>query len=86
MTVTLCEPPGRYLVEAQNRGTHYCTEVLFTPESDATTRVRLTFDVESRGPVGKVVGAVLGGLVGRSVAKSLQQDLDDLATAAEALR
>jgi carbon monoxide dehydrogenase subunit G len=82
MTVTVCEPPNHYLVEAQSRGTHYRSEFTFTPEGD-DTRVKATFGAESHGPVGKVVGAVLGGLLSRSVAKTLQQDLDDLADAAE---
>lgn len=82
MTVTICEPPSRYLVEAQSRGTHYKTEFTFTPDGDAT-QVTMTFGAEAHGAVGKVVGAVLGPLVSRTVAKTMQQDLDDLADAAE---
>ncbi len=82
MTVTMCEPPSRYLIEARSRGTHYRSEFTFTPAGDETL-VRMVFGAESAGAVGKVVGVVLGGLTSRSVTKSMQQDLDDLATAAE---
>jgi carbon monoxide dehydrogenase subunit G len=82
MTVTMCEPRSRYLVEAQSNGTHYRSEFIFTPQGDGTL-VRMTFGAEPHGAVGKVVGAVLGGLIGRSVSRVLQQDLEDLATAAE---
>jgi carbon monoxide dehydrogenase subunit G len=82
MTVTMCERPSRYLVEAQSRGTHYRSEFTFTPSGE-TTEVRMTFGAEPQGAVGKVVGAVLGGLVGRTAARTMQQDLDDLADAAE---
>jgi carbon monoxide dehydrogenase subunit G len=82
MTVTVCEPPDRYLVEAQSRGTHYRSEFTFTPEGGDTV-VRMTFGAEPHGAVGKVVGAMLGGLMSRAVTKTMQQDLDDLADAAE---
>ena len=82
MTVTVCEPPSRYIVEAQSRGTHYKSEFTFTPNGEDTV-VTMTFGVESHGPVGKVVGAVLGGLMSRTVGKTMQQDLDDLADVAE---
>jgi len=82
LTVTMSEPPSRYLIEAQSRGTHYKSEFTFTPEGEDTL-VRMTFGTESYGAVGKVVGAVLGGLMSRAVTKTMQQDLDDLADAAE---
>jgi carbon monoxide dehydrogenase subunit G len=82
MTVTMCEPPSRYLVEGRSRGTHYRTEFTFAPEGDETL-VRMAFSAESHGTVGKVVGVVLGSLMSRTVTKTMQQDVDDLATAAE---
>ena len=82
MTVTVCEPPTRYIVEAQSRGTHYKSEFTFVPTGDET-EVTMTFGAEPSGAVGKVVGAVLGGFMSRNVAKTMQQDLDDLADAAE---
>ncbi len=82
LTVTDCEAPSRYLVEAQSRGTHYRSEFTFTPDGDETI-VRMTFGAEAHGAVGKVVGAVLGGLISRAATKTMQQDLDDLADAAE---
>jgi len=83
LTVTVCEPPGRYLVEARNRGTHYRTEFTFTSAGDEETLVRMVFGAEPHGAVGKVVGAVFGSLAGRAVTRVMQQDLEDLATAAE---
>jgi len=82
MTVTVCEPPTHYLVEAQSRGTHYRSEFTFIPEGEDTL-VRMVFGAEPHGAMGKVVGAVLGGLMGRTAGKTMQQDLDDLADAAE---
>jgi uncharacterized protein YndB with AHSA1/START domain len=82
LTVTLVEPPERYLVESRSRGTHYRSEFTFTPEGDGTL-VRMTFTAEQHGAMGKVVGAVLGGRTSRSDAETMQQDLEDLADAAE---
>jgi carbon monoxide dehydrogenase subunit G len=82
MTVTMCEPPNHYLIEAQSKGMHYKSEFTFTPEGEDTL-VRMTFGTEPHGAVGKVVGVVLGGIMSRAVTKTMQQDLDDLADAAE---
>ena len=83
LIVTLCEPPARFLVESRNKASHQRTEFLFSPQDAASTLVRMLFAVEAHG-VGKVVGVVLGSKRGRSLTKVLQQDLDDLAVAAEA--
>jgi carbon monoxide dehydrogenase subunit G len=82
MTITVCEPPSHYIAEAQSRGTHYKSEFTFVPDGDETL-VTMAFGAESHGAVGKVVGAVLGGFISRAATKTMQQDLDDLADAAE---
>lgn len=79
LTVTECDPPTRYVAEAESKGTHYRSEFTFTPDGPGRTEVRAVFGAQSRNPVGKVVGVVLGGLVSRTLAGTMDRDLADLA-------
>lgn len=79
LTVTECEPPSRYVAEAESKGAHYRSEFVFTPEGPDRTRVRAVFGAQSRNAVGKLVGAVLGTLLSRTLATTMERDLADLA-------
>lgn len=79
ITVTECEPPGRYVAEAESGGAHYRSEFTFTPDGPDRTRVRAVFTAQSRNAVDKLVGAVLGGLMTPALVSTMERDLADLA-------
>ncbi|WP_432196426.1 SRPBCC family protein [Streptomyces sp. bgisy027] len=83
MWVTLCEPPERYVVEADSHGTHYVSEWALRPEGPSATTVRMTFTGVTSGGVAGVLAKLLGSLGSRAVAKAIAKDLDDIAAAVE---
>ncbi|MFG1672336.1 SRPBCC family protein [Streptomyces sp. Y7] len=83
MWVTLCEPPGRYVVEAESHGTHYVSEWALRPEGPSTTTVRMTFTGVTSGGVAGVLAKILAGIGSRAVSKAIAKDLDDIAAAVE---
>ncbi|MCF6506194.1 SRPBCC family protein [Blastococcus sp. MG754426] len=83
MTVTAVEPQRSYRVEAAGRGAHYVSTLAFAPSADGGTDVTMTFGGRPTSTVARVLGAVTAPLGRRAVAKALQQDLDDIAAAAE---
>ncbi|MEU9660258.1 SRPBCC family protein [Streptomyces chartreusis] len=83
MWVTLCEPPERYVVEAQSHGTHYVSEWALRAEGPSATTVRMTFTGVTSGGVAGVLAKLLGNLGSRAVAKAIAKDLDDIAAAVE---
>lgn len=82
MEVTTIEPERSYTVEADARGAHYRTIVGIEPHGERT-RLSMTFGAEPTGSVSKVMAATIGKLFERSTRKALQQDLTDIAAAAE---
>jgi uncharacterized protein YndB with AHSA1/START domain len=83
MTVTAVEPQRSYRVEAASRGAHYVSTFAFTPSADGGTDVTTTFGGRPTSTVARVLGAVAAPLGRRAVTKALQQDLHDIAAAAE---
>ncbi|MEW2632743.1 SRPBCC family protein [Streptomyces sp. NPDC048389] len=83
MYVTACEPPERYVVEADSHGTHYVSEFRLLAAGPEATTVRLTFGAESPGGFRGVLAKLLGGPGARAVRKAIARDLDDVAAAAE---
>jgi carbon monoxide dehydrogenase subunit G len=83
MWVTVCEPPERYVVEAESHGTHYVSEWRLRADGPAVTTVRMTFTAVASGGVAGVLAKILGGLGTRAVAKAITKDLDDIAAAVE---
>jgi uncharacterized membrane protein len=87
MYVTACEPPSRYVVEADSHGAHYVSE--FTVSADGrndrpdTTTVRMTFSATPPGGFQGLLAKLLGGVGARAVAKAITQDLTDVAAAAQ---
>ena len=82
MEVTAVAPLRSYTVEADNHGVHYTSEFAFEPVGDGQTRVTMTFKGESQSKQ-NVIQRMMGKLGLRVVRKSLEQDLADLASAAE---
>ncbi|MGW0777527.1 SRPBCC family protein [Streptomyces sp. NPDC002835] len=83
MYVTACEPPERYVVEADSQGAHYVSEFRLLTAGPETTTVRLSFGAEPPGGFMGVLAKLLGGLGARAVRKALAGDLDDVAAAVE---
>lgn len=83
MWVGTVDPGRSYTVEAESHGMRYLSTFTFTAATPERTEVVLTFDGRAQGTVAKVMAMVTGPLASRSVGKALQQDLDDLAVAAE---
>lgn len=83
MEVTALEPERSYTVEADSRGVHYRSVMGVEPLDAERSRVFMTFDGQPQGAVGKVMAATLGKLFEGATRKALQQDLRDIAAAAE---
>jgi uncharacterized membrane protein len=83
MTVTAVEPQRSYRVEAASRGAHYVSTFAFTPSADGGTDVTVTFGGRPTSTVARVLGAVTAPLGRRAVTRALEQDLHDIAVAAE---
>ncbi|MFE5817956.1 SRPBCC family protein [Streptomyces sp. NPDC056479] len=82
MWVTVCEPPERYVVEAESHGTHYVTEWQVRADGPSASTVRMTFTAVAGGVAG-LLAKILGGLGTRAVTKAIAKDLDDIARAVE---
>ena len=83
MTVTAVEPQRSYRVESESRGARYVSTLAFAPSADGGTDMTMSFGGRPTSTVARVIGAVTAPLGRRAVAKALQQDLDDIAAAAE---
>lgn len=83
MWVTASEPPERYVVEAQSRGTRYVSEWLLRADGPSATTVRMTFSAEAPGGVMGLLAKILGGVGARAVSRAIAKDLDDVASSVE---
>lgn len=83
MWVTACEPPERYVVEAESHGTHYISEWVLRAEGPSATTVLMTFTAVASGAVASLLARILGGLGARAVRKAIAKDLDEVASAVE---
>ncbi|MFD9441530.1 SRPBCC family protein [Streptomyces sp. NPDC060006] len=83
MWVTACEPPERYVVEAESHGSHYVSEWELRSDGPVATTVRLTFTAVASGGVAGLLARVMGSLGARAVSKAIAKDLEDVANAVE---
>ena len=83
MTVTAVEPHRSYTVEASGPGVRYVSGLAFVPSAGGGTDVTATFGGRPTTTVARVLAALTARLGRRAVARALEQDLDDIATAAE---
>lgn len=86
MEVTAVDEGRSYTVEADSDGVHYRSFMSVEPDG-AGARIRMTFAGEQTGKVGllgRVVAKTAGRAIEKATRKALQQDLDDIAAAAEA--
>lgn len=81
------DPWRRTEVRAQSGGTSYVTEMLLTPldEQESRTELTMRFTAQMQDPstLTRAAMAVTGGLATRATTKALEQDLADIAGAAE---
>lgn len=82
MTITAVEDGRSYTAHAESRGMRYTTTWEFLP-TEGGTEIVMTFGGEAVTTVAKLLSTVMGFMTG-SVAKTMQQDMADLAAAAEA--
>ena len=83
MVVTEAAAPSSYTVEADNHGVHYVSTFAFAPLGANRTEVTMTFAGTPTAPQNPLV-KLMGRFGLRMVRKTLEQDLADLARAAEA--
>ncbi|WP_420709269.1 SRPBCC family protein [Streptomyces sp. AS58] len=81
--VTACEPPERYVVEAESHGSHYVSEWQLRADGPLTTTVRMTFGASPTRASTGLLARIMGGVGARAVRKAIVKDLDDLAAAVE---
>ena len=83
MEVTAVDEGHRYTVEAHNRGTDYVSDMIVEPAADGAV-LRMTFGAKQAGRFSKLMAKTVGKAFEGATRKALQQDLDDIAAAAEA--
>lgn len=88
MWVTLADPLRETEVRASSGGADYVTTFVLTPVSDEATELSVTFsaDLSTPSAVQKLGMKVFGGMATKATRKALEQDLADIATAAEGRR
>lgn len=83
MTVTAIVPGHSYTTEAQHGKAHYTSSLRVDPNGDDACVLSMHFDAEVTGLLNKTLGAVVGRIFEGSTRKLMQQDLADIAAAAE---
>ena len=83
MTVTAVEPQRSYTTEAVRPGVRYSSRVAVTPAVGGGSDLSMTFGASPTSAVARVLAAVTGPLARRSVTRAMEQDLADIAAAAE---
>jgi uncharacterized protein YndB with AHSA1/START domain len=87
MWVTESDPLRRTVVAASSKGAEYRTTFELEHQPDDTTLLRCTFHGETPDPTGvqKLLWAVLGRLGAKVTRKAIEQDLEDIAAAAQSM-
>jgi carbon monoxide dehydrogenase subunit G len=83
MTVTELQPGRSYTTEATHGKVRYTSVMSVEPSGDTSCVLSMHFDAEVTGLLNKTLGAVVGRLMEGSTRKLMQQDLADIARAAE---
>ena len=83
MEVTAVDEGRSYTVEADNHGTHYVSDMIVEPTGDGSL-LRMTFGAEQAGRFNRLMAKTVGKAFEGATRKALQQDLDDIVSAAEA--
>lgn len=83
LTVTHIDPGRSYTTAADHDTVHYESTLTVVPTGEDSSRLSMRFDARSTGFLNKTLGAVVGAVMLRSTRKLMQQDLADIAEAAE---
>jgi carbon monoxide dehydrogenase subunit G len=83
LKVLECEAPSRYLVETGRGGVRYLTECVLSSGEEKTTVARMTMRTGTSGSLARVFVGVSGRIADKIVAKGFEQELADIARAAE---
>jgi hypothetical protein len=84
MSVSAMAPGRSYTVVADSAGTHFESTLEVIPAGDHMCILRMTFSGEPRSVVSKVMSATVGRMFVGATRKAAEQDLADIAAAAEA--
>jgi carbon monoxide dehydrogenase subunit G len=84
MEVTEVQSGAGYTVISDSGRTRYTSVLTVEPLPDDRARLSMTFGATTSGVIGTLVGATLGRLFQGATRRMLEQDLADLADAAEA--
>ena len=82
MWVTEIDPGRTYVVEANSHGTEYRTSHDVEPQGDGSL-LTVAFSGTAIGTMAKVMSATVGRLFTKAMRKAFEQDLADIALAAE---
>jgi carbon monoxide dehydrogenase subunit G len=83
MTVAAVDEGRSYVVTAESSGVAYRSTFEVAPHAQGSA-LTMTFSGEATSPVAKVMSTLMSPLMKGSMTKALTQDLDDIASAAEA--
>ena len=83
MWVTEFEPGHSYVVEANSHGTEYRTTQRVEPDGDGRSVLVMSFAGTPTGTMAKIMSATIGRFFVGATRKAFEQDLADIATAAE---
>lgn len=84
MEVTSVEPGSSYTVESDGKGAKYVSTMAVAPSAEGGSTVSMSFGGEPTGLVSRILSATLGKLAAGATRKMIEQDLKDIAAAAEA--
>jgi len=83
MWVTEVDPGHSYVVEANSHGAEYRTTQSVQPNGDGGSVLSMSFSANPTGTMAKVMSATVGRFFVNATRKAFEQDLADIATAAE---
>ena len=83
MWVTEIEPGRSYVVEANSHGAEYRTTQRVEPDGDGVSVLSMSFSANPTGTMAKVMAATIGRFFVNATRKAFEQDLTDIASAAE---
>ena len=83
MWVTALDPGRSYVVEANSHGAEYRTTQRVEPDGDGGSVLSMSFSANPTGMMAKVMSATVGRFFVNATRRAFEQDLADIAAAAE---
>lgn len=85
MWVTEIDPGRSYVVNAESHGSKYTTKMSLMPQDNGSCLVTMDFGAEAVGTMAKLMTVTIGRFFENATKKAFAQDLNDIATVAEAV-